>query len=286
MFKQLSDIYRNFRNSSRYMLGSLNDFNPNTDTVAYKDLWQIDQLILHRLQVLIEKVTECFDHYQFFKYYQLIQNFCSVDLSAFYFDIIKDRLYTHGTNSVSRRAAQTVVAELLSVTNRLLVPVLPHLAEDIFTYTPNNIKASYIGTEFFMQGVDQESASILLTNWPRAKAAYTDNILSSNWDKILEIRELANKEIENLRGAKIIGKSLEASVKIEDPAELYNLLNSIQKEIKPVFIISSFDLSQKPELKITAHKFDGVKCVRCWKLFPEQEIHEDICGVCTEAVRN
>ncbi len=285
MFKQLSDIYRNFRNTSRYMLGSLNDFNPSTDTVAYEDLWQIDQLILHRLQVLVEKVTECFDHYQFFKYYQLIQNFCSVDLSAFYFDIIKDRLYTHGTNSVSRRAAQTVLAELLSVTNRLLVPVLPHLAEDIFTYTPEAIKASYLGTPFFMKDVDQESASILLSNWPRARKEYMNSTLSANWDKILETKELANKEIEVLRGAKVIGKSLEASVSIEAPAELYKLLSSIEKEIKPVFIISSFELSQKPELKITAHKFDGVKCVRCWKLFPEQEIKEGICGVCAEAVK-
>ncbi len=285
MFKQLSDIYRNFRNTSRYMLGSLNDFNPRKNAIPYENLWQLDQLILHRLQVLVEKVTECFDNYQFFKYYQLIQNFCSVDLSAFYFDIIKDRLYTHGTDSVSRRAAQTVLAELLSVLNRLLVPVLPHLAEDIFTYTPEHIKASYIDTEFFMQGVDQSSASILLSNWPRAKAAYTNNKLSSDWDKILNLRELANKEIETLRGAKIIGKSLEASLKIEAPQEIYSLLDSIQKEIKPVFIISSFDLSQKPELKITAHKFDGIKCVRCWKLFPETEIKEGICGVCTEAVK-
>ncbi len=284
MFKQLSDIYRNFRNTSRYMLGSLNDFNPSTDTVAYKDLWQLDQLILHRLQVLVEKVTECFDNYQFFKYYQLLQNFCSVDLSAFYFDIIKDRLYTHGTNSQSRRAAQTVVAELLSVINRLLVPVLPHLAEDIFTYTPEPVKASYLNTPFFMKGVDKESASILLSNWPRAKAEYTNNILSTNWDKILETKEFANKEIENLRGAKIIGKSLEASVNIDAPAELYKLLSSIEKEIKPVFIVSDFTLKAANELKITASKFDGVKCVRCWKLFPKQEIQEGICGVCSEAI--
>ncbi len=286
MFKQLSDIYRNFRNTSRYMLGNLHDYNPVTDKVSYDKLWSLDKLMLHRLQNLVTKVTECFDNYQFFKYYQLIQNFCSVDLSAFYFDIIKDRLYTHGTKSQSRRAAQTVVSEILSVINRLLVPVLPHLAEDIFTYTPEAIKTSYLNTEFFAKGVEKDSASILLSNWPVAKAEYIDNALAAQWDKILEIKELANKEIENLRGAKIIGKSLEAGINIEAPQETYDLLQSIKNEIKPVFIISDFSLNQKPELKITAHKFDGVKCVRCWKHFPATEIQEGICGVCAEAVKS
>ena len=284
VFKQLSDIYRNFRNSSRYMLGNLHDFNPNKDAVAYDKLWSIDKLVLHRLQSLTEKLTEAFDSYQFFKYYQLIQNFCSVDLSAFYFDIIKDRLYTHGSNSNSRRSAQTVVYELLSAINRFLVPVLPHLAEDIYSHSPEQIKASYLGTEFFVKGANEQDASILLSNWPCINQKYLDNELATKWDQILEIRELANKEIENLRAEKILGKSLEASLKIEAPKDKLKLLKSIEAELKPVFIISDLELIEASELKITASKFEGAKCVRCWKYF--KEVKEGICEVCQSAIHN
>jgi isoleucyl-tRNA synthetase len=284
VFKQLSDIYRNFRNSSRYMLGNLHDFDPSKDAVAYDQLWSLDKLVLHRLQSLTEKLTEAFDNYQFFKYYQLIQNFCSVDLSAFYFDIIKDRLYTHGTNSSSRRSAQTVIYQLLSAINRFLVPVLPHLAEDIYSHSPEQIKASYLGTEFFVKGASEKDASILLSNWPAVNQEYLDNELATNWDKILEIRELANKEIENLRAEKIVGKSLEASLKIEAPKDKLNLLKSVETELKSVLIISELELTEAPELKISASKFEGVKCVRCWKYF--KEVKEGICEVCESAIHN
>ncbi len=281
MFKQLSDIYRNFRNTARYLLGNLNDFNPAIDMVDYEDLWQLDKLLLHRLQVLTERLTEAFDNYQFFKYYQLIQNFCSVDLSAFYFDIIKDRLYTHGTNSQSRRSAQVVLYHLLSSINRFLVPVLPHMAEDIFEYTPELIKAKY-QIDRFVEG----STSVLLSNWPLVDDKLLDNILSSNWDRILEIRELVNKEIEILRKDKIIGKSLEAAVSIAAPQADYDLLKSIEKEIKAVFIVSDLSLTKAESLRIIASKFDGHKCVRCWKLFASNTLSNGICGVCAEAVAN
>lgn len=144
IFKQLSEIYRNFRNTSRFMLGNLFDFNPAKDAVPYTELSDLDKLILHRLQELTEKITEAFNNYEFVKFYQLIQNFCSVDLSSFYFDICKDRLYTHGKKSHSRRAAQTVTFEILSSLNRFFVPILPHLAEDIFQHTPEKIKEAYL----------------------------------------------------------------------------------------------------------------------------------------------
>ncbi|MDD9897618.1 MAG: isoleucine--tRNA ligase [Candidatus Melainabacteria bacterium] len=279
MFKQLSDIYRNFRNTSRYMLGNLHGFNPETDKVAYKDLWSLDKLILHRLQSLQEKLTEAFDNYQFFKYYQLIQNFCSVDLSAFYFDIIKDRLYTHGTKSLSRRAAQTVLAELLSAINRLLVPVLPHLAEDVYSHSPETIKASYQGTQFFMK---EGEGSILLSNWPEVNKDYVNGELANQWDKILEIREAANKEIETIRAEKVVGKSLEASLEIKAPAASIELLKSIEAELNAVMIVSEVNLIEAEKLAIKASKFDGHKCVRCWKYF--KEVNKGICQTCTDAV--
>ncbi len=283
MFKQLSDIYRNFRNTSRYMLGNLHDFDPKVDTVDYADLWDLDRLILHRLQNIIKKLTECFDQYQFFKYYQVIQNFCSVDLSAFYFDIIKDRLYTHGTDSKSRRSAQTVIYQLLSTINRMFVPVLPHLAEDIFTHSPQQIKDSYKDNDFFMQGGGD---SILLSNWPQAQSEFIDDKLDQKWQRILEIREQAFKEIEILRQEKKeIGKSLEAKLKLQVESEDYQALESIADEIKAVFIVSSYELTESSSRNISASKFNGQKCYRCWKYFAPEEIKDGICNTCSSAIK-
>ncbi len=296
MFKQLSDIYRNLRNTSRYMLGNLFDFNPATNTIAYDQLWDLDRLILHKLQTLVKELTEYFDNYQFFKYYQLLQNFCSQELSAFYFDIIKDRLYTHGTNSKSRRAAQTVLSEILAVINRLLVPVLPHLAEDIYQFTPDAIKKHYANTE---AGIHPGSAnnidSILASQWPSLKQEYIQIELAKRWEEILSIKEKANKAIEELRQKGDIGKSLEASLEIGLEQEIYNSLKleNISEELKAVFMVSELkfnvlqekarDLEQSTfRFKIAATKFNGHKCVRCWKLFTE--IHDGICKTCTDAV--
>lgn len=284
MFKQLSDIYRNFRNTSRYLLGNLFDFNPKTDQVAYGDLWEVDKLILHKLEVLKETLTENFDNYQFFKYYQVIQNFCSVDLSAFYFDVIKDRLYTHGKNSRSRRAAQTVLVELLSTLNRLFVPVLPHLSEDIYSFTPDDIKESYQDKDFFAKGAAKDS-SILLSNWPSLNKDNLNADLEKFWQELMQIRELAYKEVEELRKNKEIGKSLEAQLFINAPKDKLEKLRNIEQELKQVFIVSKINFEEASELSIRAKAFDGEKCYRCWKLFDSTEITEGICQTCAEAIK-
>jgi isoleucyl-tRNA synthetase len=249
MFKQLSDIYRNFRNTSRYLLGNLFDFDPKQDKVAYKDLWQVDKVVLHKLQKLTETLTENFDNYQFFKYYQVIQNFCSVDLSAFYFDVIKDRLYTHGKNSLSRKAAQTVLFELLSSLNRLFVPVLPHLSEDILSFTSEAIKASYMDSGFFANNAP-EGSSILLSNWPTVKQEYVNEELEVFFSELMQIRELAFKEVEELRQKKEIGKSLEAEIIIEAPKDKLEKLKNIEQELKQVFIVSKISFKEAKELKL------------------------------------
>lgn len=283
MFKQLSDIYRNLRNTSRYMLGSLCDFNPAENTVSYDELWDVDKLILHRLQKLIDEVTVCFDKYQFFKYYQLLQNFCSVDLSAFYFDIIKDRLYTHGTNSKSRRAAQTVLVELLSVINRMFVPVLPHLAEDVYTHIAQPVKKLYQSDKSFGLQSD-EADSILFSNWPIAQTKYVDDDLAAKWEKILVVKDEAYKELEAIRKDKLISKFLEAKITINCEKETLELLKSLNTELKAVLMVASIELKEADKLSVKAENFNGVKCVRCWKYFSEAEINDGICSGCTEAV--
>lgn len=283
MFKQLSDIYRNFRNTSRYLLGNLFDFDPKQDKVAYKDLWQVDKVVLHKLQKLTETLTENFDNYQFFKYYQVIQNFCSVDLSAFYFDVIKDRLYTHGKNSLSRKAAQTVLFELLSSLNRLFVPVLPHLSEDILSFTSEAIKASYMDSGFFAKNA-LEGSSILLSNWPCVKQEYVNEELEVFFGELMQIRELAFKEVEELRQKKEIGKSLEAEIIIEAPKDQLEKLKNIEQELKQVFIVSKISFKEGNALKLSAKAFQGEKCYRCWKLFDKHEIQNGICHTCADAI--
>ncbi len=284
MFKQLSDIYRNFRNTSRYLLGNLFDYDPKKDKVAYVDLWEVDKLILHKTQKLVETLTDNFDNYQFFKYYQVIQNFCSVDLSAFYFDVIKDRLYTHGKNSQSRRAAQTVLLELLSTLNRLFVPVLPHLSEDIYSYTPQSIKDNYLDQDFFVNGASTES-SILLSNWPKVNKDYIDTDLEKFWTELMDIRELAYREVEVLRKDKKIGKSLEAQVTISTSKDMLEKLRKIEQELKQVFIVSKINFSESKELNLTASAFEGEKCFRCWKLFEKAEVNDGICTTCSQAIK-
>ena len=286
MFKQLSDIYRNFRNTSRYILGNLHDFDPKENYVAYDKLWSLDKYILNQLQSLTIFLTSDFDSYQFFKYYQRIQNFCAVELSAFYFDIAKDRLYTHGTDSLSRRATQTVLYELLRALNRFFVPVLPHLAEDIFNFTPTAIKNSYYDSDFFMKGVREENASILLSNWPLANKDFINDDLSNIWSEILSVKDSAYRQIEQIRKSKEISKSLEVFLDFcLDNDEQYKAMKSIENEIKSVFMIGDFVLKKADKWSILASKFDGDKCVRCWKYFKSDEINDGICEVCTEAVK-
>ena len=283
IFKQLSEIYRNFRNTSRFMLGNLFDFNPELDAVSYEELNDLDKLILHRLQVLTEEITKAFHNYEFVKFYQLIQNFCSVDLSAFYFDICKDRLYTHGKKSLSRRASQTVISKILSSFNRFFVPILPHLAEDIYIHSPEAIKAEYLKNSELMT-----AKTIQLSNWPIVNEAYLNYELSKKWDEILSIRDLANKELEELRANKTISKSLEAELLISAPADKIKLFKEISEEIKACFIVSELNFVESAEFSVKAKVFENsVKCERCWKHFQVEEVNsENICKTCDAAIHD
>ncbi len=282
MFKQLSDIYRNLRNTSRYMLGNLFDFYPETESVPYDALWDLDRLVLHKSQKLIQELSEYFDNYQFFKYYQVLQNFCSVELSAFYFDIIKDRLYTHGSRSRSRKAAQTVLYKLLSIITRLFVPVLPHLAEDIYQHYPSQLKQVEAKCNFHKADLD----SILASKWPEVQSQYLNEELSSKWTEILELREMSNKAIEDLRKQGLLGKSLEASISIHSKDIERLQLASLKQELKAVFIVSEINLDDSDSSTLVKAKvFEGQKCQRCWKLFKAAEMLGNICQSCSEALK-
>lgn len=287
IIKQLVEIFKKIRNTARFLLGNLYDFDPANDYVKYEELKEIDKYALDKLQTLIKNVTEAFDAYEFYKYYQYLQNFAATDLSSCYLDIVKDRLYTAGKKSISRRACQTVLYETLQTLVRILVPVMPHQAEDIWQNTPESQK----------DGLE----SILLSDWPKVNEEFINQAISEKWEEIIKLREIVTKAIEPIRAQKIIGSSLETAVYIKiDCADLTKAFKTVENELNDVFITSQariienditeniLNTYEEGPFKVFVTKAEGEKCERCWK-FRELGIiqgHETICKDCYEAIKN
>ena len=281
IIKQLAEIFKKTRNTARFLLGNIFDFNPETDYVKYEDLKPIDKFALHKLNKVVEEVTVAFDNYEFYKYFQCLQNFAAVDLSSFYLDIVKDRLYTAGKKSLSRRACQTVLYETLQVLVRILTPVMPHQAEDIWQNTP----------EMQRGGLE----SILLADWVKVNETWNNSQLEEDFTKILKTREVVTRAIEPLRAEKKVGSSLEVAVNVKsDDSEI---LKANAKDLADIFITSqayvaeaapSEVLNEYTENGITVWvtKAEGEKCERCWKFrkLGEHAGHETICSDCYDAV--
>lgn len=283
IIKQLVEIFKKTRNTTRFLLGNLYDFDPDNDYVQYNELKNLDKFALHKLNQLINQVTEAFDNYEFYKYFQHLQNFAAVDLSAFYLDIVKDRLYTAGKKSLSRRACQTVLFEISQALVRVLAPVMPHQAEDIWQNVP----------ECQRGGLE----SILLSNWPKANPRWDNASLEEEFSKILKTREIVTKAIEPLRADKQVGSSLEVAVYIKAPKDYTEALIINEYELCNIFITSQAILvEQKPqdvlseyvedEFVVWVGKAQGEKCERCWKYrnLGENIGHETICSECYEAI--
>ena len=278
IIKQLAEIFKKTRNTSRFLVGNLFDFDPKNDYVKYEDLKAIDKFALHKLNHLIESVTEAFDNYEFYKYFQQLQNFAAVDLSSFYLDIVKDRLYTAGKKSLSRRACQTVLYEILQTLVRMLVPVMPHQAEDIWMSVPDCQK----------DGLE----SILLSSWPKAQPEWNNVKLEEDFTKILKAREVVTRAIEPLRAEKQVGSSLEVAVYVK--ADDDTVLKANEEELCNIFITSqAYVCSEKPENVLNEYteegytvwvtKAEGEKCERCWKY---RKLNSDgICSECEEAIK-
>lgn len=275
--KQLVEIFKKIRNTARFLLGNLFDFDPAKDYTEYKNLKELDKFALHKLNLLIEEVTEAFENYEFYKYFQQLQNFAAVDLSSFYLDIVKDRLYTAGKNSVSRRACQTVMYEIMQTLVRLLVPVMPHQAEDIWMNTPECQK----------NGI----TSVLLTKWPKTRVEWNNDKLSEDFTKILKAREVVSRAIEPLRADKKVGSSLEAAVYLSTKDNY--ILKANEEELCNIFITSqAYITDEKPsdvlneykegDYTVWVTKAQGEKCKRCWKY---RKLNADgICQDCAEAI--
>jgi isoleucyl-tRNA synthetase len=286
MLKQLADVYRNVRNTIRFVLGNLYDYDEANIKITYDDLWSIDKYALHRLQEVKDEVYKSFTSFEFYKFYQILQNYCSVDLSSFYFDIVKDRLYAG--SPASRNAVQFVLKEILSSLLPILAPVLPHLAEDIW--------------KSFPKGLLKNHESALFLKFSSVNKSYMSENLINDYKSILLVKEVANKALEISRAEKKIGKSLEAKVLIVlKSSDVFNLLKKYESELPTIFIVSQVDLSQKSNIDSSqvlssassdvceAFVFlaNGEKCPRCWKSCTDigsHIKHKTICLNCAEAV--
>ncbi len=276
IINHLVEVFKKTRNTARFLLGNLFDFDPAVDYVSYEELKPIDQFALSKLNKLITDVTEAFDNYEFYKYFQHLQNFAATDLSSFYLDIVKDRLYTAGKKSLSRRACQTVLHEILQTLVRLLVPVMPHQAEDIWQNMPE------------VQCGDLES--ILLSDWPVTNEKWSSTELEEKFTQILKLREIVTRAIEPLRADKKVGSSLEVAVYLNCPT-IQSFDHST--DLSDIFIVSQAIMTdKKPENVLNEYTEEGVtvwvtpaegsKCARCWKY---RGLDSDgICQECREAV--
>ncbi|MBQ8169032.1 isoleucine--tRNA ligase [bacterium] len=277
IIKQLVEIFKKTRNTARFLLGNLFDFDPAVDYVEYKDLKALDKFALHKLNQLVAQVTEAFENYEFYKYFQSLQNFAAVELSALYLDIVKDRLYTAGKKSFSRRACQTVLYEISQALVRILVPVMPHQAEDIWQSVPEAQKGGLI--------------SILLSDWPKVKLEWTNSQLEEDFTKILKTREVITRAIEPLRADKQVGSSLEVAVYVNSTDN--SVLEANADELANIFITSqAYITNQKPSNVLNEYtedgytvwvtKAEGEKCDRCWKY---RKLNSDgICEECKQAI--
>ena len=287
ILKQMAEAYRRVRNTARYILGNSNDFNPNTDRVPYEQLMEIDKWALHKLEVLKRKVTENYDKYEFYNLFQDIHYFAGVDMSAFYLDIIKDRLYTEGTNSIERRAAQTVMTEILVTLTKMIAPILSFTAEEIWETLPEVLK-------------DKES--VLLTDWYKENDEYLNPEIENKWVEIIKVRKEANKSLEKARQGKdrIIGNSLDAKVMLHSTdAEIQKFLVENREKLELALIVSEVEIvenidetftkgEEATDLYIKVLHAEGEKCERCWKYSKElgkDPEHPTLCPRCASVLK-
>jgi isoleucyl-tRNA synthetase len=237
--KQTSDSYRKVRNTARFLLGNLHDFDPKQDAVAYADLPELDKYMLHRITEVFTEVTDAYESYQFFRFFQAIQNFCVVDLSNFYLDIAKDRLYISSLNSFRRRSCQTVLAIAIENIAKAIAPVLCHMAEDIWQALPYDTGYKSVFAAGWVEIKDEWRVGVV-----RAMRSESFREQPLQWDVIRDLRDEVNKVMEQARTAKAIGSSLDAKILLSVPdPELKNQLASYN---------SSDTLSEKNILKDTA----------------------------------
>ncbi|MCK1977244.1 isoleucine--tRNA ligase [Jeotgalicoccus huakuii] len=273
ILKQVSEVYRKIRNTFRFLLGNVNDFNPNVDAVAYDDLFEVDKYMYNRFNKLKTFMLDSYDKYDYVTMYQTVQNFINVDLSNFYLDYGKDILYIEKADAPIRRSLQTVLYKILKELNLLLTPVLVHTTEEIYEHTPFT-----------------EKESVHLEHYPEREDI--DQALVEKWQKFMAVRDDVYKALEVARNEKVIGKSLDAKVTISQPENLD--LDDIRGSLAQFFIVSQVEVVDEltdgtayDNVKVKVEHAEGERCNRCWNYSTADSIvsgEDDICPRCREVV--
>ncbi len=276
ILKQLTDGYRRIRNTFRFMLGNLFDFTASAHALPVEQMEEIDRFILHRLSQISARVLNAFDSYDFHVVYHTIHTFCAVDLSAFYLDVLKDRLYVSHPDDRKRRSSQTALFHLVNVLVRLLAPILSFTAEEIW----NAFKP--------VSSFPEES--VHLTRFAAIPENFTDETLAERWQTLLEIRQEVSRVLEEKRKNKEIGHSLDARVTLSAGDRLYRLLKSYEDELDDIFIVSSVELkaSDGDALTVEAAPAEGEKCERCWHYKADvgsDSEYPTVCSRCAAVLR-
>ncbi|UOE57079.1 isoleucine--tRNA ligase [Cytobacillus oceanisediminis] len=283
ILKQVAEVYRKIRNTFRFLLGNLDDFNPATDSVSFENLREVDQFMLVKLNKLIKNVRESYDRYEFASIYHAVNNFCTLDLSAFYLDFAKDVLYIEARDNAERRAIQTVLYESLIALTKLVAPILSHTSDEVWSFIPN-----------------VKEVSVQLTDMPEYQELPNAKQLEEKWTAFMKLRNDVLKALEEARNEKVIGKSLTAKVTLYVNDQAKSLLDSIQENLQQIFIVSGFEvagsLSDAPDnavkfenTAIVVSKAEGETCDRCWTVTPEvgqTEGYDTLCPRCAEVVKN
>ncbi len=283
ILRQTSEAYRKIRNTFRYLLGSLFDFDPAKDAVSEDKLTDLDKWTLVRLKEVVDGALDAYNKYEFHVVYRTVHNFCTVDLSAFYLNIIKDRLYANETNGDDRRACQTVLYELCKVLDVVLSPILAFTSEEVFRHLP----------------LADKPESVQLMDWPEVMTVTVSDGFMDKWAKLIDLRNEVSKPLEEARRAKTIGNSLDAMVTLylsDDLSELADYVAALDMDFADFLIVSKANLAKAdarpeeawasedmPGLFVTVAQAGGEKCPRCWKY--SEEITEEVCPRCAHVLK-
>jgi isoleucyl-tRNA synthetase len=267
---QLSEAYKKIRNTFRYLLGNLYDFDPSKDMVQYSDMLDIDRWALHRLHTLSKRIEKGYNEFEFHIIYHTAHAFCVNDLSSFYLDILKDRLYTARKDSLERRSAQTALYHILDSLVRLLAPIFSFTCEEVWKHMKGTVP--YLRTErsgVVESGLSPASReeSVHLSSFVKPREEWKADDLGEKWERLRTVRDEVLRVLEVARKDRMIGNSLEAEVTLYAPEELYNFLKGYEEQLKYIFIVSSVILYREDRgkpVEVTVAKAPGQKCERCW----------------------
>ncbi len=282
ILKRLTEAYRKIRNTFRFLLGNLYDFNPRADALPLDRLEELDRYILHRFGQVSRRIRKAFDEFEFHVFFHSFYNFCVVDLSAFYLDILKDRVYTYPRNSEARRSGQTALFILLKGMTQLMAPILSFTAEEVWSYLPEG---------------GAEEPSVHMSSFPDVPKVGFSEALEGKWEQITRLRWEVSKALELKRKEKVIGHSLDARVRLCLPAEMRSLLEPMADQLRYVFIVSLVELVDSleededvftaedlPGVKIAVTPAPGKKCERCWNYFAEAPSSRESSSLCPRCV--